>query len=217
MSIPINEIINFIGIVTLLMMLPGPNTILVMQTFGILGRKAALYNIAGIVTAIYIHSFLSAFGLSIIILKSAQMYMLIKFAGAAYIIYLGVISIFSVYNQKDGTFSVADESTIKQKDYNSRFKLYTQGLISNILNPKVALFFLSLFPQFIHNHNAVLVESLMLTFIYTLIAIAWYAILMAFVDKMGSYLENNRIKKWLRMVTGFIFVGLGVKIAFSNR
>ncbi|MDF2565134.1 MAG: putative threonine efflux protein [Massilibacillus sp.] len=191
MSIPINEIINFIGIVTLLMMLPGPNTILVMQTFGILGRRAALYNIAGIVTAIYIHSFLSAFGLSIIIVKSAQMYMLIKYAGAAYIIYLGVVSIFSVYNQTDDTSSVTDESTIKQKNCDSPFKLYTQGLISNILNPKVALFFLSLFPQFIHNHNAVLVESLMLTFIYTLIAIAWYAILMAFVNKMGSYLENN--------------------------
>lgn len=217
MSIPINEIINFMGIVTLLMMLPGPNTILVMQTFGILGRRAALYNIAGIVTAIFIHSFLSAFGLSIIIVKSAQTYMLIKCAGAAYIIYLGVISIFSVYNQSNDTSSVTDKSTIKRGNGDSPYKLYTQGLISNILNPKVALFFLSLFPQFIHNHNAVLVESLVLTVIYTLIAIIWYVILMAFVDKMGSYLEDNGIKKWLKTITGFILIGLGVRIAFSNR
>lgn len=217
MNIPINEIINFVGIVTLLMMLPGPNTILVMQTFGMLGRKAALYNIAGIVTAIYIHSFLSAFGLSIIILKSAQLYMLIKCAGAAYIIYLGVMSIVSVYNQKEDGCSITDKSIMKRKSCDSPFKLYTQGLISNILNPKVALFFLSLFPQFIHNHDAVLVESMILTFIYTFIAIVWYIILMAFVYRMGSYLENNKIKRWLKTVTGFILVSLGVKIAFSNR
>lgn len=217
MNIALNELLAFIGMVIMLVMIPGPNTVLVIQTVGIAGRKAGLYNVAGIITALYFHAALSTIGLSIIIMQSAQAYSLVKCLGALYIIYLGASSLFSAYNLKtDASRSEtsANETSAAERKLPqaSLITFYIKGLITNILNPKVAIFFLSLFPQFIHSQQTAVYDSLFLTFTYSVISASWYSSLAVFVDKFGSYLDDSTVKRRLQTVTGLLLIGLGMRI-----
>ncbi len=217
MPFSLSEIYSFVGIVVLLVMFPGPNTVLVMQSVCTKGRKAGFCNVLGVVTAVYFNALLSGLGLSLIVLKSAEVYNLLKLLGGGYIVYLGLISLVEAYRLHRLDPKVYFGPRSREHDANhpspkNSLACYSQGLLSGILNPKSAIFFLAFFPQFIHRQGNIMISSLILTVIYSLVSVAWYSLLVLFIGSMHQFIMAQGVQKWLKTVTGTILIGMGIKI-----
>ena len=215
MPFSLQEILSFIGIVTLLVMLPGANTVLVMQSVGISGRRTAFYNLAGIASALYCHALLSALGLSLVIVGSAELFGLIKHLGAGYIIYLGMNSLYAAYRpQPSADPSPGETAATVGAEHGAAS--FAKGFIANILNPKVAIFFLAFFPQFLHNGAPVFTQTMFLTVVYSCVQVCWYSLLILALDRFRAFLADAKVKRRLGAVTGLLLVGLGVKIVVQK-
>jgi threonine/homoserine/homoserine lactone efflux protein len=198
-------------ITTLLLNLTPGNDVLYVASRSIsYGIKAGIVSALGIFTGCFVHILAAVLGLSIIISKSAYLFQLIKYAGAAYLVYLGIRALLSKQavdpkNQKKG-----------DADY---FKLYKQGMLTNILNPKVAIFFLSFLPQFINPASPYLKVQLFTLGAWFDIQGTIVLILMAcLLGKTKDFFSNNP-KVWAiqEKITGFVLIGMGIKIAFTKK
>jgi len=198
-------------ITTLLLNLtPGNDVLYVASRSVSYGIKAGIVSALGIFTGCFVHIMAAVLGLSIILSKSAYLFQLIKYAGAAYLVYLGIRALLSKQpvdpkNEKTGN---ANFST-----------LYEQGMLTNILNPKVAIFFLSFLPQFINQASSFFKVQLFTLGIWFNIQGTIVLILMAcLLGKTKDFFGNNP-KVWAikEKITGFILIGLGIKIAFTKK
>jgi threonine/homoserine/homoserine lactone efflux protein len=175
------------------------------------GKKAGVLSALGIASGALVHCAFAALGLSLILTKSALAFEIVKYAGAAYLIFLGVKMLISKSNNKFDLDKV-------NKTINYR-KIYFSGILTNILNPKVALFFLAFLPQFInpsHAQNALPFLILGITFVIT--GTIWCLALALFSSKLSHKIrENYNFKKWLDKITGSIFIALGIKLALSKK
>lgn len=200
---------NYLGFVIagiLLNLTPGADTMYILTRSISQGRRAGVYSVLGIGSGCLIHTILAAFGLSIILAKSTLAFNIIKYIGVAYLVYLGIRMIV----EKNNLF----DNKTQQLETTKLIKIYRQGLLTNVLNPKVALFFLSFLPQFINPHYAngpVPFLILGLTFMTT--GTLWCFILAyssSFISK--TLRDNDRIGKVMQKISGFVFIGLGIKI-----
>ena len=210
MPFTVGEIFSYISIVALLVAIPGPNTVLVMQSVADSGRRAGFFNVAGIVTAVYLNALLSGLGLSLIIMQSGEIYQGLKMAGAGYIVYLGLTSLIDAYKLNRQESTDVHENANKQKN---SYDFYIKGVLTGMLNPKSALFFLAFFPQFMHQDSNLISQSFILTLLYSLISASWYGLLVIFIGKLRHILVCSELQKKLKVITGIILVGLGIKIA----
>lgn len=222
MPFSLGEICSFIGIVTLLVMIPGPNTVLVIESTGVNGRRAGYINVLGIMTALYFNALLCGLGLSLIIMQSAEIYNLLKLIGGGYLIYLGIKSLFDAYrlHREDQNyefkFNVDDMSEISPLHKDSLLCFF-KGVLTGTLNPGVIVFFMSFFPQFMHQEGNILVQSLILTILYSILSAIWYGIIVFFVGRLREFLMSRQIQKWLKATTGTLLVGMGARIAFQRK
>jgi RhtB (resistance to homoserine/threonine) family protein len=194
----------------LLNLTPGNDMMYVASRSVSQGVKAGIVSALGIFTGCFVHISAAILGLSIIISKSAYLFQLIKFAGAGYLIYLGIKAFLSKPAANTG-----DEKT-PNKNY---WKLFKQGVITNALNPKVAIFFLSFLPQFINPSSPFFKAQLFTLGIWfdlqgTLVLI----IVACILGKAKDFFKKNP-KVWAlqEKVTGAILIGLGIKIALASR
>ena len=184
---------------------PGADTMYILGTSMAKGRRAGILSALGISTGCLFHTTLAALGLSIILAKSALAFNIVKFLGAGYLIFLGIRSI----------LSKSSSLTENQRDSNdSGLRIYLQGVMTNVLNPKVSLFFLAYIPQFINPGNSFgPLPFLLLGFTFfvtgtlwdTFLAVAASFLLTFLKKKTGSALLMNKI-------SGIIFVGLGLNL-----
>lgn len=216
------EIYSYVSIVALLVMFPGPNTVLVMQSVGVSGRRAGFFNVLGIVTAVYCNALLSGLGLSVIIMQSTEIYNVMKLFGAGYIAYLGITSLFDAYKLHQSAPSAAirecggEQEQAARPACKSGFACYAKGVLTGILNPKSAIFFLAFFPQFMHPGSSIVTQSFILTILYSLVSVTWYSLLVLFIGKLRHLLVRRDIQKWLKAATGTLLVGMGVRIAIQK-
>ena len=185
---------------------PGADTLYILSRSISQGRRAGILSAAGISTGSIIHTCLAAFGLSLILAESALAFNIIKYTGAVYLVYLGIKTITQKDEEGIGSFHADSNS--------NSLKIYRQGLITNLFNPKVALFFISFLPQFI-NQNAdrspVPFIVLGATFITT--GTIWCLVLVyssSFISEKMR--QNTDISSILQKVCGAVFIGLGVKL-----
>ncbi len=208
-----NGIDNYIGFVLagiILNLTPGADTIYIITRSVSQGRKAGIYSVLGIGTGALFHTFFAAYGLSMILMKSAMVYNIVKYIGVAYLIYLG----FKMMIDKSSMFE-NEKYTFENPDL---FKIYRQGFITNLLNPKVALFYLSLMPQFIkpaYVDGPVPFIILGLTFITT--GTIWCLFLAFSASLMTKVFRNNdKIGKAMQKISGGIFIALGLHILLKR-
>ncbi len=172
---------------------------------------AGIISALGIGTGSIFHTLLAAFGLSIIVAKSILLFNLIKFAGAAYLLYIG----YKMLTEK--TQPVTD-TFILQEAVNY-WKLYREGIFTNVLNPKVALFFIAFLPQFIDSTVKNTVFPFLIlgaTFITT--GTIWGLLLANFSSTIFNKLKaNNKSTSYLNRFCGLLIIGLGVRVAFSGK
>jgi threonine/homoserine/homoserine lactone efflux protein len=202
------SILAFTGIVALLTILPGADMALVAKVTLLDGKRAALFTSLGICAGLPMHATASALGLSLILATSAEAFTVVKFAGAAYLSYLGIRTI------RDSFRPAADQAVVMDR-VRSRRAAFAQGWLSNLLNPKVALFYLTFLPQFISPGDSVLAKSLLLAGIHAVLGLVWLPLYAYAIDRLGALIRGAR--RWLERVSGAALIGLGVRLALERR
>ena len=201
------SLLAFIPVALLLTLIPGADTALVTRNALALGPRGARWTIVGIMTGCLLHATASALGLSAILATSARAYEMVKLAGAGYLVWIGVQSIRHARNAEGAAPNVAPRGGHP----------FMQGFLTNILNPKVALFYLTFLPQFIPAGAPVLRTSLLLAMIHNALGFAWLSLYARFVDRLRGALTRPVVKGWLERVTGGALVALGARLAWDRR
>ena len=190
---------------------PGIDTIMVLTRSISKGRTAGLYSALGVSLGLIFHTCAVTFGLSLIIAKSAMAFGIIKYLGAGYLIYIGLKALLSKSEQME--IKPAEMKTGGAK------KMFITAFISDVLNPKIAIFFLAFLPQFI-NTTAINdpIPYLVLGSIMFLITLIWCSFLAIMGSKAALLFNSNKnAEKWMNRSSGLIFILLGLKVAFTKK
>lgn len=208
----IHDLALFVVSGLLLNIMPGPDSLLIMTRSATQGWRAGSAAALGIGTGTFVHIFAAALGLSAILATSAAAFTVVKLLGAAYILYLAIGMLLS----KRGDGAAAQPLTIAPLPLR---RIYAQGILTNVLNPKVALFFLAFVPQFIDAnapHKAA--AFLILGAIFNINGMLWCHALALFTAQARARLKlNPAVAQWLNRATGGLFVWLGVKLALAKQ
>jgi threonine/homoserine/homoserine lactone efflux protein len=189
----------------LVTVVPGADMALVTRQVLVGGPRLAYRTIAGNLTGLLVHGFALAVGLSALIVASASAYTTVKLAGAAYLIWLGVQTIRTSKQAEPALEPSAPRHA------------FLQGLLSTVLNPKPALFFLTFLPQFVDRGRAVLPQTLTLAAIHVVVGLIWLTTYAHLVDRARSVITAPRVKAWLERTTGAVLIALGVRVAVERR
>lgn len=186
---------------------PGPDTLYILGRSAAQGRAAGVISAVGIGVGAVIHTLLGAAGLTALVAASATAYQIVKWAGAAYLVYLGLTMIFSRAN---GPAQAA-------RPPQSLARVFRQGVLTNVLNPKVALFFLALIPQFIAPgaaHPGLAFLALGLTFVAT--GTTWCLCVAMLGGMINRRVNGGTGAAWLKRLGGGLLAGLGAKLALTD-
>ncbi len=189
---------------------PGPDMIYVVTRGVSQGRRVGLVSAWGTCAGLVFHTALAAAGLSTLLRSSATAFVVVKYVGAAYLIYLGVRALLT----RD-SFSLAGNATPES----GLGKAFFQGVASNVLNPKIALFFLAFLPQFVHPATgSVASQMLVLGLAFTLLALGIFNVIAYFSGAFGELLGRKpAFANVLRWFTGSVLIGLGLRLALPSR
>ncbi|MGA7814577.1 LysE family translocator [Caballeronia sp.] len=205
----------FVAAVMLLNVTPGPDTAYIVGRSVAQGRGAGVVSALGISAGCVVHTLACAFGLTALLAASATAFTIVKFAGAIYLIYLGVRLLFVRPSEEAGK---TEQASVRSAPKSLR-QLFTQGFVTNVLNPKVVLFFVSFFPQFVaaDSPNKV-VTFLALGSVFVLMSTVWNTFVAWIAGSVTQRFSGKpAVKKWLDRVVGSAFVSLGLKLATSHR
>lgn len=196
--------------ITLLTVTPGVDTLLVMRNTGRGGLADGCVTSVGICSGLFIHASLSALGISILLVETAWAFSALKWAGACYLIWLGIGSLRQAVKRGDELRTV--ESPVARRPV-SRSLSFREGLLSNVLNPKTALFYMALLPQFVDPSGNAFQQSLILAGVHFLLAMFWQCGLAWVVVRFRGLGASVRLKRALNALTGGFFVAMGAKLA----
>jgi RhtB (resistance to homoserine/threonine) family protein len=207
----------FILAVMLLSVTPGPDTAYIVGRSVAQGRGAGVVSALGIALGCIVHTLACAFGLTALLAASATAFTIVKFAGAIYLIYLGVRLIFA--RPAAAASHKRAEETRTRAAPKSLQQLFAQGFVTNVLNPKVVLFFVSFIPQFVAADSAhKTLAFLALGFVFVLVSTFWNTIVAWIAGTVTQRFSGKpNVKLWLDRFVGSAFVGLGIKLATSHR
>ncbi|PER17165.1 homoserine lactone transporter [Bacillus cereus] len=187
----------------LLNLIPGADTMYIVGRSISQGRKAGVYSVFGIITGSLVHTLLVAFGLSIILTKSIVLFNIIKVIGVIYLVYLGIKMILDKMN-------VAFQASSNKLNIR---KIYIQGLLTSLTNPKVSLFFIAFLPQFIDTKASGPMPFIILGLTFTVTGLLWCLFVAYFSSYVTKKLRGNqKVGMILNKITGLIFIGMGLKL-----
>ncbi|RTX70908.1 LysE family translocator [Mammaliicoccus sciuri] len=194
----------FLITVLIICITPGIDMMFILNRSISQGRNAGIYSALGVSVGAIVHTVLSGLGLSVILQTSVVLFTIIKIVGAVYLIYLGI----QMFISKQSSIS------IKKTVYQSRRKLFVQGVITNVTNPKVALFFISFIPQFISVDNQYgPIPFLILGSIFAVMGAITSFIIAIFSSSLTTKLRDNIVaEKIINKISGAVFVILGISL-----
>lgn len=204
----ISQVAIFIAGAFIIIVIPGPNIFYLIARSIHQGRLAGLVSVLGIEAATLVHICAATLGLTTLLLSSALAFSIIKYAGAAYLIYLGVRKL--VERQEEQPEAIKTTEGLR--------RIFIQGFIVNLLNPKTAMFFLAFLPQFVDpSHGNATVQILAFGAILVLLAIAVEVVYVLFSSHLRSWLKGNyQYRKSRRYIAGGAYIGLGLTTALSG-
>ncbi|WP_404321783.1 LysE family translocator [Cytobacillus firmus] len=205
-----NDFFTFLILSLFVVMSPGIDTALITKRTISDGRTDGYKMGLGITAGSLVHTFAAAFGLSAILMQSAAAFEVIKYAGAVYLIYLGLSSFISLKKKKNSDIETEVKTDIKK----SAFK---QGLLSNVLNPKVAMFFLTFLPQFVKAGENAQQQLIIMGIIYTLLSISWFFLYVFFINYLRDWLMSPKVQRVMDKATGVVLIGFGLKLAMDKQ
>ena len=207
----------FMLAVFLLNVTPGPDTAYIVGRSVSQGRAAGLLSSLGVSAGCCVHVLAVAFGLTALLAASTVAFTVIKVVGAAYLIYLGGRMLLAPPERDDAPVEKGEASAAKRP--RPLKSLFIQGFLTNVLNPKVVLFFLSFFPQFVDPHAAhKALAFLALGAVFIVMSTIWNSLVAWVAASVTRRVAGKPgIKRWLDRVVGTAFIGLGARLAFTTR
>jgi RhtB (resistance to homoserine/threonine) family protein len=199
----------FLAVAAIVVITPGVDMALVTRNALVHGRGAALMTAVGINVGILFWLTAAALGLAAVVATSASAFAVIKLAGALYLIYLGVQALRSARAQRQ-----ADQA--RERAAPSGRRAFRQGLVSNLLNPKIAVFFTGLLPQFVGTHGSA-GELLLLGLLFNAMGLCWLLCYAAAAARGRDVLVRPRVKRTLDRISGLVLIGLGARLALDSR
>jgi len=217
----IHDLALFVVSGLLLNITPGPDFVFIVGRSAALGFRAGVWAALGIGAGCFVHVSAAALGLSAMLAASAAAFTFIKWAGAAYLVYVG-LSMWRETRQPAVTATADGENKAASHNVATHAAIFRQGLLTNVLNPKVALFFLAFVPQFIDSSSPGKVTAfLLLGLVFNIngtlwnIFVAWATARM--LKRVGAAQRMAAPRRWLNRVLGGFFIVLGAKLALAER
>lgn len=201
----------------LLTITPGVDTVLVLRTSTADGPRGGSAASLGICLGLLVWGTSVAFGLTALLVASELAFNILKWAGAAYLVYLGSKLLLKPRKSLATTQAAAGSAAGSATGTRRNIGCFRRGFLSNILNPKVGVFYVTFLPQFIPHGVNVAAFSLLLAGIHVAITLAWFALLIALTVPLGRFLSEPRVVRNLDRTAGCVFVGFGLKLAVAKR
>jgi threonine/homoserine/homoserine lactone efflux protein len=194
----------------LLALMPGPDNIFVLTESITKGQRNGIALSCGLSSGVMVHTLAVATGVSLILQSSAMAFQTVKYLGAAYLFYLAIMTL------KEKKQTVTFEKT--GKEHFNFWKLYRQGFLMNVLNPKVSLFFIALLPQFVtRNGFNVSVQLVILGFIFMVTALLTFSVIALLAGRLSRFLNNDRFWLWTKYSKVAVLGTLGLMLLFTER
>ena len=199
----------FIAVAWALIIAPGPDMLYVITRGMAYGPRAVMLSAVGVICGILVHTTAAAFGLTLILQTSAFAFLVIKYVGAAYLMYLGV----KAWRDKS-TFSLQTQTSVV-----SSRAVFWQGVLSNVLNPKIAIFFLAFLPQFVEKGgNQVTLQMVILGLTFAFLGLCFLLVVGYSSGAIGGWLTRRpHYAQTLQRVAGGILISLGIRLALTER
>jgi threonine/homoserine/homoserine lactone efflux protein len=202
------DLLPFLVASVLVTVVPGADMALVTRQVLVGGTGLAQRTILGNLSGLVVHGVALAAGLSALLVASAAAYSAVKLAGAGYLVYLGVQALASSRRPPAVAPPAAGVAS---------GRAFLQGLVSTVLNPKPALFFLTFLPQFVDRDRAVLPQTLTLAAIHVVVGLLWLSAYARLVHRARGLLTGPRVKAWLERTTGAVLIAFGLRVAVERR
>jgi threonine/homoserine/homoserine lactone efflux protein len=202
----------FLLAITLLTVTPGIDTVLVIKNTSRSGGRDGVVTSLGICLGLFVHATLSAVGISAILLQSAELFLAMKWIGAAYLIWLGIGGLKTAFTGHSGL--TIDDSIVRSSNVRRSLK---EGFLSNVLNPKTAIFYLAFLPQFIDPQYSPLLQAMTMAGIHFVIAMIWQCGLAGAVSSAKRFFASPTALKWMEGITGSVLIFLGSKLLLDEQ
>jgi RhtB (resistance to homoserine/threonine) family protein len=208
---PILHIEAFLIAITILTLTPGLDTALVIRNTTRGGEKDGFITNLGICFGLFFHATLSAVGISLLLSQSPQLFHTVKIIGALYILYLGVQGL----RQSFSATTDSPEKLATHGKFNA-IRSFREGLLSNALNPKTAIFYLAFLPQFINPEYSAFMQSLLMASIHFVIALCWQAFISRMIVTAKKRFNSGKTQLFMERLTGVVLIGLAVKLLLDR-
>jgi threonine/homoserine/homoserine lactone efflux protein len=206
--------LSFTAAASLLVIAPGPDTLLVLRNSLGAGRTKGLVTIAGIVTGLLVWATIAAVGLAALLRASEIGYTVVRVAGATYLIVFGARL---VLNRRRAVDDAVREFPSLPRSARSSIAAYASGLGTNLLNPKVGIFFVSFLPVFIPKGASVGWTSALFAAIFITEGTAWLLAILFFAAKLGAAIRREKVRRRLERLSGLVMIGFGIRLATEAR
>jgi threonine/homoserine/homoserine lactone efflux protein len=207
------ELTAFLAVATVVIVTPGQDTALTIKNTLAAGRRGGIFTALGVVSGQVTWALAASVGLAGLLVASEPAFLALKLAGAAYLVYLGVHALGRALARQPEAFGAVLPSASPL----SAPAAYRQGIVSNLGNPKIAVFFTSLLPQFVPTAEASFVVLLALGLLFASMTLAWLVAYAVGVAKARRVLGRAPVRRALDALTGTVLVGLGVRLAAESR
>lgn len=207
------HLLVFIGVAAVVIIVPGPDTAVVLRNILLHDRRAGLGTSFGVAAGLAVWTVAAALGVASVVRASSVAFTTLKLIGALYLVWLGVQAI-----RTAGAAIVRDPAApATGRSAMSAWAGFRQGLLSDLANPKIGIFFTSLLPQFVDPGHPVLVPFLLLGAVFVTMTILWLIAYCAVAARLAQMLERPRVKRILDRTTGVVLIALGLRLAAEHR
>jgi threonine/homoserine/homoserine lactone efflux protein len=196
---PATLLLSFVGVSALVIVTPGQDTALVIRNTLRGGRRGGVLTAAGVSTGNFAWAVATSAGLAAVLIASEPLFQALRWFGAAYLVYLGLHSLYRALR------NISSQGSVPQ----GRQRPYRQGLLSNLGNPKIAVFFSSLLPQFAQSFAGLLALGVL----FAGMGLAWLSFYAVVVDKAGDFLRRSAIRRVIDALVGAVLVAFGLRLA----
>jgi threonine/homoserine/homoserine lactone efflux protein len=207
-----DELLAFIALAAVVITTPGPDTALTVRNTISGGRRVGIGTAAGVSSGLAIWTLATAAGVAALLVASEPAFLALKYAGAAYLVFLGVQTLVGAFAGRSH-----DATPLFRRSALTPMGALRQGLVNDLANPKIAVFFSSLLPQFAPAHGPAFVVLLGFGLLFCLMTFAWLCVYSVVVARAGAALRRPRIRRALDAIMGAALVALGVRVAAERR